>query len=793
MKKIKFKKIFYWFTLVELIIVITIISILATIAFISFSWYNKKSRDSNRLTSTKQIETWLDLFSINVWKYPDPDWNILNWNMSWVTIMKTWEIWENISQLIKINNIPKDPLTNKPYKYWVTIDNKEFNIWWVFESEVSKINIINKTYADDLKAKLLWNYKWYINYKIWEKVYLTNIPSLIYTYSWEINDIYNQKDKINFLINNYYNLEDQTKNTKLNTDEIIRKKTWNEKSKLENIEISDIIKNPNKKDIIIQKYWEWEELNNVMASFWVWKLENFEQIISWSNSIPQNLSQYNCWETKNWLSKMFWKKSSVNYWETCEPWINFMCKNWKWFNETYNKNDYLSEVECVVWNAKSCLNKNINWYELITKNHSESQTWSKIDQTFINWTKYITQNYICNNWEFETNSLENEEIKTCDVDYYLNNQTCDKVDIWFYSEWNSLDKKECTNKPLNSIYISSWNGLNNCNYTCNEWYSWTSCNPKEKSISTVSYNSKNYSFTTFNLLYWNNIEKTSLWLPVSWWNYFLKATFNLGSNWETVTLNNITEELVCNSWYYKNGNTCIVQWSWNQTSWYIFKNESWTITYPTSCNNLLTSNTWKNNYDWSPWNGTKFNDWYYFIKPDSTAAFSVYCDMTNDWWGWTRYLNIKANYTFQDSKDCWAWTKINNSSLDCFNPNRFNMTVWKFMVKTPRHATKKISYYSPWSAVSPNVNQYSSYWTERKCLWNNSYMTLMSYYSNSTVTYANTTHIRLWLNFCWVDAIKWRNVWWTANTQYMNYAFEWKTWPVWDRENSVRLSEVFIK
>jgi len=45
------------FTLVELIIVITILAILATIAFMSFQGFSSKSRDSNRVTTAKNIET----------------------------------------------------------------------------------------------------------------------------------------------------------------------------------------------------------------------------------------------------------------------------------------------------------------------------------------------------------------------------------------------------------------------------------------------------------------------------------------------------------------------------------------------------------------------------------------------------------------------------------------------------------------------------------------------------------------------------------------------------------------
>jgi len=61
------------FTLVELIVVIVIISILWTIAFISLQWYSSSARDSKRLSDIQNIKKSLELFSLNTWKYPEPD------------------------------------------------------------------------------------------------------------------------------------------------------------------------------------------------------------------------------------------------------------------------------------------------------------------------------------------------------------------------------------------------------------------------------------------------------------------------------------------------------------------------------------------------------------------------------------------------------------------------------------------------------------------------------------------------------------------------------------------------
>ncbi len=95
------------FTLVELIIVISIIAILATIAFISFKNYSWNARDWNRITSIKNIQTWLDLYMMKTGKYPKPEWNIQIWTLWWWDFAYKWEIGESISRQIWLNKAPK--------------------------------------------------------------------------------------------------------------------------------------------------------------------------------------------------------------------------------------------------------------------------------------------------------------------------------------------------------------------------------------------------------------------------------------------------------------------------------------------------------------------------------------------------------------------------------------------------------------------------------------------------------------------------------------------------------------
>ncbi len=167
------------FTLVELIIVITILAILATIAFISFQDYTKDARDANRVSTIKSVEKWLELFTLQTNKYPEPDEpTIFTWWVEWKTKIKQWIIWDNVSKIIKMSNIPVDTKDNTNYVYstfWD--DSKYYQI--AINSENAEMIFIPKTYASTSSSAIVkWNYK-----------FDPSLPSLILvkesvTWSW---------------------------------------------------------------------------------------------------------------------------------------------------------------------------------------------------------------------------------------------------------------------------------------------------------------------------------------------------------------------------------------------------------------------------------------------------------------------------------------------------------------------------------------------------------------------------------------------------------------------------------
>ncbi len=140
------------FTLVELIIVITILAILATIAFISFKSYSWNARDGNRVTALSNIQKWLDIYQVKVWKYPHPDNLSGTGTFWWETLNYVGQIGDNISRVISMNKTPIDPKTQNNYVYWVSSNYQKYQLATTLEELEAGI-VIPTTYAANEKQK----------------------------------------------------------------------------------------------------------------------------------------------------------------------------------------------------------------------------------------------------------------------------------------------------------------------------------------------------------------------------------------------------------------------------------------------------------------------------------------------------------------------------------------------------------------------------------------------------------------------------------------------------------------
>lgn len=288
------------FTLVELIVVITILWILATIWFLSFKSYTSNSRDTNRISSIKTIQDWLELYSLNAIKYPIPDNYItLSW---WNTSISQWILWKSVASLIKLQNDTKDPQTNNYYVYSTSWNWKYYQIWADLENVISYNNFTNQVYAEQTKAYVKWNYS-----------FDPALPSLI-TISWSINTSSGIFDpNVCFVIDWWTNLISST-----NTN-CIKKK---------DMSLKDF-------DSSIVWYWDMESLN------WT-KLKDLSG--NWNDLI------FSWWMNYN---------TSLTWWILWK-WLNF---NWNNIIESLNKINYSNSNSIsisIILNTKD--SSNMTWY-----------------------------------------------------------------------------------------------------------------------------------------------------------------------------------------------------------------------------------------------------------------------------------------------------------------------------------------------------------------------------------------------------------------------------------------------
>ena len=193
-------------------------------------------------------------------------------------------------------------------------------------------------------------------------------------------------------------------------------------------------------------------------------------------------------------------------------------------------------------------------------------------------------------------------------------------------------------------------------------------------LSTTTQVEIPWESTTTITLHWENFESGSLvtipWITVNSVNIISPIEMEIN----ITTLNTwIFDVVVENNWklntlWANNWKDLIkvvsVEIVWDDINW-----RKWTNwKFAETCNDYLNpSNPYI--YAWDNW------DWYYLIKPDSgQTEFKAYCDMTTDWGWWTRFVDIKWDYTRQNAIDCWLGTNISNTNLECFNPNRYNIS-----------------------------------------------------------------------------------------------------------------------
>lgn len=341
------------FTLVELIIVITILAVLATIWFISFQNYTKDARDWNRLATVANVQKWLDTYATQSTKYPEPNWKVLSWSLNNQELTRVWMIWEEIAKIIKINWKTTDPLTWNNYLYWVSADNKYYQIAMILENLNSNNNIVSNTYANNssYKAKVVWNYNYPLkyNWKIW------TLPSLLFTWNWW--DL--SSNWIHFIINNWsnlpYSLNWTSNNNTQTTQEVLKQLTWTssvsltwitiptltstEFKNLPEVEITKLTTSlwVSKEELWLLIYWNDYSWNTAInPNNWTSGSSNDSPANSCSSTLPANSI------TITWTPTSVWEAwQNTNSANPCY----YTCASWYWWNWS----SCVLAPACVTW------------------------------------------------------------------------------------------------------------------------------------------------------------------------------------------------------------------------------------------------------------------------------------------------------------------------------------------------------------------------------------------------------------------------------------------------------------
>ncbi len=739
------------FTLVELIIVITILAILATIAFISFKGYTLNARDSNRLATLNNIEKWLTLFEIKSGNYPKPDWEVLSWSINWVALVYVWNIWENISRIINISKTPKDPVSETNYIYGTSVDYKYYQLSTVLENGVSlthpnlplriREGIVPITYADSsYKAKVNWNYNWLLKYN-W---YLYNLPSLIFTWSWNLISTWTY-----FIVDKKENLPYKLDTNKIqenkNTSTLLQELTWTSSVTLTWVNISAITD----KTTFLSNSWVLKEALWYDVSI-IWKEIFWEKYFSEVNLSVSNISYSNCLATTySWITISALNHSisqAYSTWITNWTWdVTATCNNWIVSYGSINTNCNTDYVSSWVWN---CI--------------LDTCSWTMPTYAQINWTQWTAT------WSHSTTSWVCKFV--CQAWYYWNWTDCVAASAGYYvasswqisqtscTTWQYQDQtwqttfKSCTNKPTNSSYTSSTAlTSNSCPWSCDSWF-------YESAWSCLAYVNWACSSLPTWALYYNSTISYSLVNAPNWTS--LVAT----TAWYSATPTSNTCQYKCDTanWYSRNGSGCSIP-RWEQlytTPWsYTWTVPAWVTSVSVVCvwgggwwvdagwwwggwlvyKNNFTTTSWQNIsiiiWSWgSPW-----NNWLNSSFNSIIIAWWGWAWVIWWWWGW-------AWWAFSWWDGWWNW--------------------WSAACAWWGWAWWYTSNWSNWISASWNaawwggwvwVYWWSNWWWGG---WINLWWNWWSNWNNGSINPSSVIWWNWWSNWWWGGRWDWWNNWW---------------------------------
>jgi len=266
-------------------------------------------------------------------------------------IMYQWIIDENISWLLKLNNIPIDPKTWDFIKYSLSQDQKEYQLWFIFENKNISSLGLNKSYASNWYYSVRWQYNWLLLSNNNWILTLYNLPSLLV----ETNSGNIDSENTKFLMNNQSIEDDLNIREKMSLAwSVAQSLTW----------------------IIVKKGCSFLEQNwnTLVMSLW-YDLDKIAKEINWERF---NISQ-ECPENNiiTWYQEVWWYCS----WVDNSIWENFdisTCTDTREYNHFAEWATHSWVYSIIKLDGEWWMNQNLA-YTLEWTKYRDATAWSTTD------------------------------------------------------------------------------------------------------------------------------------------------------------------------------------------------------------------------------------------------------------------------------------------------------------------------------------------------------------------------------------------------------------------------------
>ena len=184
--------------------------------------YSKDARDSTRISDLGVMRSALELTYLDTSKYPLPTDNFtVTYSGSKVWYQGTFgeSVLTNVS---KVDKVPKDPLTDKPYTYSVTNTKQEYQLAGLMEGELAASNtIMTQANAWDtvISAIVTGNYNSTVHKSLsGTTCVVLSLPSIVSNQPSTTTDLWDILASTWLVYNGHYNLPSDYRESKYNAD-----------------------------------------------------------------------------------------------------------------------------------------------------------------------------------------------------------------------------------------------------------------------------------------------------------------------------------------------------------------------------------------------------------------------------------------------------------------------------------------------------------------------------------------------------------------------------------------------